>query len=108
MNNDVDIEALKVNTCACCGDILLETDDIMIPDNADDVNIICKACHDANWANPNIKYQECLIINKIYCPTCDDFMIGYIPKDHMYAPCPDCREYVNIMSYKDVYLKRKK
>jgi hypothetical protein len=107
MNNKVDIEDLKISTCASCEDILLSTDDIMIPSNGDDINMICKECYDGDWANPNIEYQKCLIINKIYCPTCDDFIIGYVPEEHSHVRCPECTNYINVTSYKDVVKKKR-
>jgi hypothetical protein len=106
-NNKVDIDALKISSCACCEVTLLETDDILIPSNGDDVNMICRACYDLGWASPNISYEQCFIINKIYCPTCDDFIIGYVPESHDYVSCPECRNYVNVVSYVETHRKRK-
>lgn len=108
MDNNVDIEDLKITQCSCCEETLLETDDIVIPSVGSDNAMACKACHDEGYTNPNIEYAKCLVLDKVHCPECDEFIAGYIPEDHSYMKCACCETFINIMSYKDVQIKKRR
>ena len=104
-NNNINIADEIITHCARCHELMLSSDKLVIPTSGDEDNIACKACHDKGWTDKNIEYRKCLVLDHVYCPTCDEFIVGFIPDDSMYMQCVSCTNYINILSYKDMHKK---
>ena len=107
MRSKTDISNNIITHCARCHELMLDTDDLLMPINGDQGQLICRACFEKGWAIPEIRYSKCLLLENVHCPNCNEFNIVFVASVQRKIDCIYCEHSIKIESYITAALKPK-
>ena len=107
MNSRNNISDKIITHCSGCHELMMDTDDLMIPENGNNYKIICKACHRDGWGISRTRYSKCVLLDNAHCPNCNDFNVIFVGATQRKIKCIYCAHQINIESYVAAALKQK-
>ena len=83
--------------CQFCYEVLLTCDDVLIPEHGGE--LACPECYKADWTTEGVRYVPGIVLDKIFCPTCDEFTAAVVPSTAKHHICMWCKTPINISTY---------